>query len=74
VGISTGTLNRLLKPNILLEITLSNGQKRMLDMDLKQFHNLRFGVATMLKEMTEIENDATLQRDVKIIPGLTAMY
>ncbi|KAH7820607.1 putative COMM domain-containing protein 5 [Monocercomonoides exilis] len=74
VAISTSSLNRLLRPSILIEFTLSDKRKQLLQMDLKMFHTLRFGVACMLKEMNDIEHDPQIQRDVKILPGVTAMY
>ena len=74
ITISTGSVNRLLRPSILIQITLSDGTKHTLQLSVKQFHNLRLGVAMMLKEMNDIDSNQQIQRDVKILPGVTAMY
>ena len=74
IAISTSSLNRLLRPSLLIQITLSDGRKQTLQLSIKQFHNLRLGVAMLLKEMNDIENNQQIQRDIKVLPGVTPIY
>ncbi|KAG8200806.1 hypothetical protein JTE90_006387 [Oedothorax gibbosus] len=55
VAISTSTLNRVLEPAIIIEIKLSDGRKETFEVHPSQFHRLRFAVATLLKEMENLE-------------------
>lgn len=74
IAISTSSINRVLRPSILIQITLSDGRKQLLQLNIREFHMLRLGVATMLKEMNDIENDPQIQRDIKVLPGVSAVY
>ncbi|KAK2958759.1 putative COMM domain containing 5 [Blattamonas nauphoetae] len=71
VTISTSSVNRILKPSILIELRLTNGRKQLLSLNMNQFHHLRYIVAVLLKQMADIENDELINRDVKILPGVT---
>ncbi|GIX68885.1 COMM domain-containing protein 5 [Caerostris extrusa] len=61
VAISTSTLNRVLEPAIVMEIRLSNGRKETFEVHPSQFHRLRFAVATLLKEMENLEMKSILK-------------
>lgn len=59
VSISTGALSRALRPTILLQLTLSDQTVKQFEVPLAQFHELRYNVALLLKDM-----DAINQRSV----------
>ncbi|XP_014671435.1 PREDICTED: COMM domain-containing protein 5-like [Priapulus caudatus] len=55
VTISTNSLNRVLEPTILMELTLSNGRIANFEVPVSKFHELRYNVAQVLKEMEDLE-------------------
>lgn len=55
VAISTSVLNRALEPTVLMEMSLSNGKIHKFEVPVAKFHELRYNVAFVLKEMEEIE-------------------
>ncbi|XP_054708749.1 COMM domain-containing protein 5-like [Uloborus diversus] len=55
VAISSCTLNRVLEPTIVMEIELADGHKRTFEVHPSQFHLLRYSVASILKEMENLE-------------------
>jgi len=54
VTISSSALNRVLKPVVVLRLTLSDGSIHTLELTQTQFHNLRYSVSLVLKEMDNI--------------------
>ncbi|XP_055950428.1 COMM domain-containing protein 5-like [Argiope bruennichi] len=61
VAISTSTLNRVLEPAIVMEVQLSDGRRETFEVHPSQFHRLRFAVATLLKEMENLEMKSILK-------------
>ncbi|PVD34337.1 hypothetical protein C0Q70_05608 [Pomacea canaliculata] len=61
VAISTSVLNRVLEPSILMEMTLSNGQIKVFEVPVSQFHQLRYNVAYVLKQMEDLEKRSILK-------------
>lgn len=61
VAISTSSLSRVLEPVIVMEIQLSNDQKKIFEVHPSQFHQLRFAVATLLKEIENVETRNVLK-------------
>ncbi|GFU12002.1 COMM domain-containing protein 5 [Nephila pilipes] len=61
VAISTSTLNRVLEPAIVMEIQLSDGRRETFEVHPSQFHRLRFAVATLLKEIENLEMKSILK-------------
>ncbi|KAK7097600.1 COMM domain-containing protein 5-like [Littorina saxatilis] len=61
VAISTSVLNRVLEPSIILELTLSNGTTKTFEVPVSQFHQLRYSVAYVLKEMEDLEKRSILK-------------
>uniref|UniRef100_A0A6P8J2S8 COMM domain-containing protein 5 n=1 Tax=Actinia tenebrosa TaxID=6105 RepID=A0A6P8J2S8_ACTTE len=61
VAISTSALNRVLEPSILMETKLSNGDIRTFEVPLSKFHQLRYNVAYVLKEMEDVEHKSILK-------------
>lgn len=68
VTVSTSSLSRVLKPSILMQITLSDGTIKTFEMQVDQFHQLRYNVAKTLQYMRKIENKAimSLVKDLEI--------
>jgi hypothetical protein len=54
VAISTSALSRVLRPTVLMELTLSDGRVHAFEVPLSQFHELRYSVAAVLKDMDGI--------------------
>lgn len=61
VGISTSVLNRVLEPTVLLEMTLSDGYIHTFEVPVSKFHELRYNVAFVLKEMEDLEKRSILK-------------
>ena len=55
VTISNTMLQRALTPTILCELLLKNGKSNLFEMSIDKFHELRYNVALVLKEMEELE-------------------
>lgn len=55
VIISTGSLSRVMKPNITFQMTLSNGNVKTFELSVEQFNQLRHGVAKVLQDMQMLE-------------------
>jgi hypothetical protein len=55
VSISTSALCRTLEPAIIVKIKLSDGSIKVFEMSIKKFHLLRFNIATILKEIEDLE-------------------
>ena len=56
VTISNTHLQRALTPTVLGEIQLTNGTSALFEMSIDKFHELRFNVALVLRDMEEIES------------------
>jgi len=56
VAISTSSLNKCLKPSILMQLGLSDGQLKNFEMPLDKFHDLRFNVAKALRAVRDLES------------------
>ena len=54
VGISTSAMQKALQPNILMQMTLSNGKIKTFEVPLEQFHLLRYNTAKALQDMRKI--------------------
>lgn len=55
VAISSGSLSRVMRPSILMQIIMSNGEFRVFEVSIEQFNQLRYGVAKVLFDMQTIE-------------------
>ncbi|XP_063988887.1 COMM domain-containing protein 5-like isoform X1 [Diachasmimorpha longicaudata] len=56
VTISSSYLSRVLEPTILMEWTLSSGQRYMFELSMAKFHLLRHTIASLLLRMQELES------------------
>lgn len=61
VTISSSTLNRVMRPSILLELTLNDGSVELFDVPLEEFHILRYSCAKALSAMGAIESHPVLK-------------
>lgn len=61
VGISTSTLNRVLEPTVLMALTLTDGRIHSFEIPVSKFHELRYNVAYVLKEMEDLEKRSILK-------------
>ena len=55
VTISTSSLNKCLKPSILMQLGLSDGALKNFELPLDKFHELRFNVAKALRAVGDLE-------------------
>jgi len=55
VTISSNSLSRVLQPSVLMSTVTSDGQKRTFEVSVDKFHQLRYCVAKVLKEMEDLE-------------------
>ncbi|XP_067929917.1 COMM domain-containing protein 5-like [Watersipora subatra] len=55
VSISTTSLNRVLEPSVSTRMTLSNGEVKCFEMSVAKFQELRYNVASVMKEMEDLE-------------------
>ncbi|XP_055959011.1 COMM domain-containing protein 5 [Patella vulgata] len=61
VAISTSVLNRVLEPSVQMEMTLSDGSIKTFEVPTSKFHELRYNVAFILKEMEDLEKRSILK-------------
>ncbi|XP_071787508.1 COMM domain-containing protein 5-like [Asterias amurensis] len=61
VAISTSSLNRVLEPTISMQMTLSNGRIHNFEVPVSKFHEMRYNVAYVLKEMEDLEKRSILK-------------
>lgn len=55
VVISSGSLSRVMRPSILMQMILSDGRIHTFEVSQEQFNQIRYGVAMVLREMQLIE-------------------
>ncbi|KAL8617172.1 hypothetical protein ACOMHN_014342 [Nucella lapillus] len=61
VAISTSVLSRVLEPSIIMETIFSNGSTKVFEVPVSQFHQLRYSVAYVLKQMEDLEKRSILK-------------
>ena len=55
VSIASGSLSRVMRPSILMQLILSDGRIKTFEVSQDQFNQLRFGVAKVLREMMTLD-------------------
>lgn len=55
VTISSGSLSRVMRPSILMQLILSDGSIKTFEVSVEQFNQLRYGVAKVLHDMQSLE-------------------
>ncbi|XP_028271251.1 COMM domain-containing protein 5 [Parambassis ranga] len=61
VAISTSSLARALQPSVLMQMKLSDGSLNRFEVPVSKFHELRYNVALILKEMNDLEKRSILK-------------
>lgn len=61
VTISSSVMTRVLKPVLLIQLELSNGDIKSMELSVQQFHELRLAVATVLNDMHSIHSHPIMQ-------------
>ncbi|XP_047440807.1 COMM domain-containing protein 5 [Mugil cephalus] len=61
VTISTSSLARALQPSVLMQMKLSDGRFHRFEVPVSKFHELRYNVALILKEMNDLEKRSILK-------------
>ncbi|XP_029021877.1 COMM domain-containing protein 5 [Betta splendens] len=61
VAISTSSLARALQPSVLMQMKLSDGSFHRFEVPVSKFHDLRYNVALILKEMNDLEKKSILK-------------
>jgi hypothetical protein len=61
VIISSGALGKVMRPAVLMELTLTDGSRETFDVPLESFHALRFSCAKALSEMQSVEGSPILR-------------
>ncbi|XP_004073603.1 COMM domain-containing protein 5 [Oryzias latipes] len=61
VAISTSSLARALQPSVLMQMKLSDGKFHRFEVPVTKFHELRYNVALILKEMNDLEKRSILK-------------
>ncbi|KAJ7325730.1 regulation of RNA metabolic process [Desmophyllum pertusum] len=59
--VELNALNRVLEPSVLMELNLSDGKIHAFEVSSAKFHELRYNVAYMLKEMEDVEKKNILK-------------
>lgn len=55
ITISSSVLSRVLEPSILFDMILSNGERKTFEVTIPKFHQIRYSVTSVLKEMESME-------------------
>jgi hypothetical protein len=61
VQIATSSSSRVLRPTVLVELSLSDGSVHTISASIEQFHALRYGVGKVLRQMVEDESHFVLR-------------
>mmetsp|Transcript_19155 Transcript_19155/g.28502 ORF Transcript_19155/g.28502 Transcript_19155/m.28502 type:complete len:238 (+) Transcript_19155:99-812(+) len=61
VTLSTSSLSRLAEPSLFMQMTLSDGSIQQFEMTTDSFHQLRYNVARVLKDMNDVEQAPILK-------------
>ncbi|KAJ3450636.1 comm domain-containing protein [Anaeramoeba flamelloides] len=61
VVISSGVLSRVLKPVIMMQMILSDGQVKQFEVSVDKFQEMRYNVAKVISEMQNIEKMPVLK-------------
>jgi hypothetical protein len=57
-------LSRVLEPSILFDMTLNNGEKKTFEVSISKFHQVRYSVASVLKEIGLMEKKKLFKTNV----------
>ena len=63
VTITSSCMKRVMKPSVFMQFTMSDGTVRQFDIDVEKFHKLRYSVANVLRDMSDLEKAPILKID-----------
>eukprot|EP01103_Thecamoeba_quadrilineata_P020348 TRINITY_DN8680_c0_g1_i1.p1 TRINITY_DN8680_c0_g1~~TRINITY_DN8680_c0_g1_i1.p1 ORF type:complete len:204 (+),score=35.38 TRINITY_DN8680_c0_g1_i1:1-612(+) len=63
VTISTTSMARVMKPSIIIQLTLNDGRIKTFEVSNDKFHELRYNMSKVLKEMEDLEKHPILKVD-----------
>eukprot|EP00753_Platysulcus_tardus_P015027 PLAT4724.1.p1 GENE.PLAT4724.1~~PLAT4724.1.p1 ORF type:complete len:221 (+),score=72.87 PLAT4724.1:2-664(+) len=66
VTLSTSSLSRVLRPSVLMQMTLSDGRIKTFEVPVEKFHQLRFNTAKVLKGMRSLESHPIMRIPIDI--------
>jgi hypothetical protein len=61
VVISSSSVSRVMRPSLLMELTLSDGRIEVMEVPVEEFHTLRYTAAKLLAEMGSVEGHPVLR-------------
>ncbi|XP_063243960.1 COMM domain-containing protein 5-like [Bacillus rossius redtenbacheri] len=61
ITISSSVLARVLEPTLLFEVTLCDGRKKVFEVSIAKFHQIRYSVAAALKEIENLKKKKLLK-------------
>jgi len=65
VTLSTNSMSKVLKPNILVRMATNDGKTKTFDMSVEKYNELRYNVAKVLKDIEDLEKLQILKVDNK---------
>eukprot|EP00009_Paramoeba_aestuarina_P002998 CAMPEP_0201507952 /NCGR_PEP_ID=MMETSP0161_2-20130828/1452_1 /ASSEMBLY_ACC=CAM_ASM_000251 /TAXON_ID=180227 /ORGANISM="Neoparamoeba aestuarina, Strain SoJaBio B1-5/56/2" /LENGTH=209 /DNA_ID=CAMNT_0047902451 /DNA_START=22 /DNA_END=651 /DNA_ORIENTATION=+ len=63
VVITSSSMKRVMRPAIFMELTLSDGTIKQFEVDAETFHKLRYNVANVLRDISDLEKAPILKID-----------
>jgi hypothetical protein len=63
VTIMSSSMNRVLKPSVLMQLTNTEGEVYQFEMTPAQFHKLRYSTARLIKELDNVDKTPILAID-----------
>ena len=64
VSVSTTSMARVMRPTLLMRVTLSDGTIRTFECSVRKFHELRYNLARVLKNVYDLHEHPMLFRDL----------
>eukprot|EP00300_Choanocystis_sp_HF-7_P008320 c15850_g1_i1.p2 GENE.c15850_g1_i1~~c15850_g1_i1.p2 ORF type:complete len:221 (+),score=61.02 c15850_g1_i1:44-664(+) len=64
VVISTSSMTRVLKPSVLVELTLSDGKRKVFEVSQDKFHALRYAAAMLLKNLEDLGRNQVMKSNI----------
>jgi len=61
VTISTSSLERVMRPSVMLQLTLTDGRVATFEMPMEQLHKLRYSLARVLRTMQDVERNPIMR-------------
>ncbi|GLV43309.1 Like Sm protein 4 [Carabus blaptoides fortunei] len=62
ISLRNNTLKQVFSPFVIWKITLCNGEKYTVEINIKKFHAIRFNLATLLKELGFVKSNSLVKK------------